>query len=420
MQIPHGQGQEDLRTIAVILTLDCNFDRTNPGASVDTNVCVGQRIRDFRSSLPLHSERTSFVGEIIMPTSQFEKNSSSATRVDRQGPQISPFEIAKQALGHVGRFQTPPTPSVYEVWYRYVEGVDDITANLSHAVDQVNSVSVDMLDQLHQQYCTALDGNGEKIADELIGEMDSLRTVVNDQIQAGQEFGQSIDDACGSLNQEAPSQEVVEKCAKSLLLSNAAMQQHIQSLTLQLEASQAKVRDLQHDLIESQRATMTDPMTGLGNRRHFEIGIRKSLAAKDRDKRNTFLFVIDIDHFKAVNDSFGHESGDKVIMYVAAQLARHCPDASISRIGGDEFAIICDVEEHGRANEIATEIRRFFASTPLTIGASGQELGNVKISIGAASLRENDDEKTWFVRADKLLYQAKDGGRNNAVIEHSR
>lgn len=355
-----------------------------------------------------------------MPSTQSKKNSADSIRFDGEGKQVSPFEIAKQALGHVGRFQTPPTPSVYEVWYRYVEGIDDITVNLSHAVENVNSVSVDMLDQLHKQYCTPSDIDGERVADELIGEMNSLRTAVDDQIQAGQEFGQSIDDACGSLNQETPSLEVVEKCAKNLLLSNAAMQQHIQSLTQQLEASQAKVQDLQNDLIESQRATMTDPMTGLGNRRHFEIGIRKSLSVKDRKKRKTFLFVIDIDHFKAVNDNFGHESGDKVIMYVAAQLTRHCPDASISRIGGDEFAIICDVEEHGQANDIASEIRRFFASTPLTIGASGQELGNVKISIGAASLREDDDEKTWFVRADKLLYQAKDGGRNNAVVEHTR
>ncbi|WP_231602906.1 GGDEF domain-containing protein [Neorhodopirellula pilleata] len=347
------------------------------------------------------------------------RSSQTDMRVDPK-PDVSPFEIAKQALGHVGRFQTPPTPSVYEVWYRYVEGVDDIIANLSHAVEDVNSVTVDMLDQLHKQYCVPSETSNQMMAEELIGEMSSLQAVVDDQIQAGQTFGDSINEACDSLNQDNPSLEIVAACAKTMLVSNAAMQQQIKQLNQQLQASQEKVQALQHELIDSQRATMTDPLTGLGNRRHFEIGVRKSLVANDRDQRNTFLFVIDVDHFKTINDTYGHECGDKVIKYVASQISRHCTQGSISRIGGDEFAIIVDVADHQEASEIATELRKFFASTPLKLNASGDDLGTIKLSIGAACLREDDDEKSWFVRADKLLYQAKDGGRNNAVVEHFR
>lgn len=332
---------------------------------------------------------------------------------------VSPFEIAKQALGHVGRFQTPPTPSVYEVWYRYVEGVDDIIANLSHAVEDVNSVTVDMLDQLHKQYCVPSETSSQ-MTEQLIGEMTSLQAVVDDQIQAGQTFGNSISEACDSLEQENPSLEVVAACAKSMLVTNTAMQRQIKRLNQQLQASQEKVQILQHELVDSQRATMTDPMTGLGNRRHFEIGIRRALAATDRDCRNTFLFVIDVDHFKTINDTYGHDSGDKVIKYVASQIARHCPQGSISRIGGDEFTIIVDVADYQDANDIASELRKFFASTPLKLNTSGHDLGNVKLSIGAACLRIEDDEKSWFVRADQLLYQAKNGGRNNAVVEHFR
>lgn len=333
---------------------------------------------------------------------------------------VSPFQIAKQALGHIGRFQTPPTPSVYEVWYRYVEGVDDIIANLSHAVEDANSVSVDMLDQLHRQYCVPVETNGTQVTEELISEMTSLQAVVEDQIQAGESFGESISEACDSLEQENPSQEIVTACAKTMLVNNSAMQQQIKLLNEQLQASQERVQILQHELIDSQRATMTDPMTGLGNRRHFEIGLGQAISATDRDQRNTFLFVIDVDHFKTINDTYGHESGDKVIKFVASQIARQCPHGSISRIGGDEFAIIVDVADQQDANDIASELRKFFASTPLKFNASGDDLGNVKLSIGGACLRAGDDEKSWFVRADTLLYQAKDGGRNNAVVEYFR
>ncbi|SMP51888.1 diguanylate cyclase [Neorhodopirellula lusitana] len=332
----------------------------------------------------------------------------------------TPFDIAKQALAHVGRFRTPPTPNVYEVWYRYVEGVDDIIANLSHAVDHVNAVSVEMLDQLHDQYCVPVEVAGERMADELISEMSSLHSVVQKQIQVGADFGDSINQACGALSEANPSPETVSDCSKALLVSNAVMQEHIQELQAQLIASQTKVENLQHELVESQRATMTDPLTGLGNRRHFEVGTRKSIASDNRESRHIVLFVIDIDYFKTINDTFGHESGDKVIMYVASQLARHCPDALISRIGGDEFAIIVDVSDYIQAKELADTVRKFFASTPLKLSESGKDLGHVKLSIGAARLRIDDDEQSWFVRADKLLYQAKDGGRNSVVVEHFR
>lgn len=331
---------------------------------------------------------------------------------------LTPFEIAREALGHVGRFNTPPTPSVYEVWYRYVEGVDDIIANLSYAVEDANAVSADMLDQLHRQYCLEFDDTKEQLNDTLASEMSSLQTILEAQMTAGRNFGNEIDAACDSLSSAPPSAEAISKCAEKMLDTNNAMQENVQQLQVKLQESQAKVDALQNELSSSQKAVMTDPLTGLGNRRHFDHHMARSLSPSEPNDQGIFLLIVDLDHFKYINDTFGHDCGDKVIRYVAEQLTRMCPDCPISRLGGDEFAIILSNNDYIEAKDQAAKIRHYFASTPLKFSASGQDLGKMKLSIGGARRRQNDDATSWFIRADKLLYQAKNSGRNNVMLEH--
>ncbi len=332
----------------------------------------------------------------------------------------SPFEIAREALGHVGKFQTPPTPSVYEVWYRYVEGVDDIISNLSHAVENVNAVSVDMLEQLHKQYCVHIEDAREEVSDNLSSEIASLQSVIENQLNVGRRFGSEIDEACVSLRDETPTAQSVADCAKKMLSSNEAMQQQVQQLHEQLQASRSKVEYLQSELSESQKTIMTDPLTGLGNRRHFDLHVRRALLSIKSNGAASFLMLLDLDQFKYINDTFGHDSGDKVITHVATHLADLCSHAEVSRLGGDEFAIILPVDDYAEATDLAAEIRLYFASTPLKLIATGQDIGKVKVSIGGARVRNDDDAASWFIRADKLLYQAKSTGGNSVMLEHMR
>ncbi|MCM2374198.1 GGDEF domain-containing protein [Aporhodopirellula aestuarii] len=332
----------------------------------------------------------------------------------------SPFEIAREALGHVGKFQTPPTPSVYEVWYRYVEGVDDIIANLAHAVEDVNAVSVDMLEQLHEQYCRNIDDSNAELSDNLAHEISSLQSIIESQMHAGVQLGNELDEACGTLKETTPTAESVAECAQKMLSSNNTMQDQIRQLQTQLQASQAKVESLQAELSETQLVAMTDPLTNLGNRRHFDVQVHQALMLAKSEDLFSFLLLVDLDHFKYINDTFGHESGDKVIRYVASQLTQLCPESPISRLGGDEFAIILRNDDFSEATDIAAEIRQYFASTPLKLSGSGEDLGKIELSIGGARLRQDDDGRSWFIRADKLLYQAKNSGRNSVMLEHSR
>ncbi len=329
------------------------------------------------------------------------------------------FAIAKEALQFVGKFQTPPTPKIYEVWYRYAEGNNDaIKEQLSHAVDEAGEVSAEMIEQLYDQFCTSSDDVDARISRELSDEMADLESLIASQLTAGNEFRDSIDSASDKLGTDATSDEI-QTCIAGLIASNTKMQSQLEESSSRLQESQSQVSELRNDLAESQKSVMTDPLTGVGNRRFFETMMIQSLDAIAERGERAFLLLIDLDEFKQVNDNFGHDAGDHVLRFVATETQNICPAGSIARYGGDEFAMFLCGESADEASQIADEIRRFFSTNSLTFAQTGQMLGRIGLSIGVARLRPDDDRESWFRRADQLLYRAKESGRNCVMVERA-
>lgn len=152
---------------------------------------------------------------------------------------------------------------------------------------------------------------------------------------------------------------------------------------------------------------MTDPLTGLYNRRGFyEQSVRVG------DAENQYVIAIDIDHFKTINDRFGHDTGDDVLVRIADLLKQTCRDGDIiSRFGGEEFIVLLPDSTLNGAMTMAERIRRVMA------GATFSRAGHITISAGVAGLRECDGDRERLLRmADRALYQAKQLGRNQVVL----
>ncbi len=162
---------------------------------------------------------------------------------------------------------------------------------------------------------------------------------------------------------------------------------------------------------------MTDPLTGVGNRRYFDAMMDQAVKNIGHSDDELFLLLIDLDEFKNINDTFGHSAGDQVLRFVATETEKIRCDASIARYGGDEFAVFLQTKEAEEASQLANEIRHFFATNSLKFLQSGELLGRVGLSIGVARLRTEDDVESWFNRADQLLYRAKESGRNCVMVE---
>ncbi|WP_245503571.1 GGDEF domain-containing protein [Aquabacterium lacunae] len=161
-----------------------------------------------------------------------------------------------------------------------------------------------------------------------------------------------------------------------------------------------------------------DALTGLANRRQFEVAISREIDRVARAGEPALLLVLDIDHFKKVNDTHGHAAGDLVIQSVAAAL-QDCvrPMDTVARVGGEEFAIILPNCPPAFGQTVAERIRNKVASQPVAL-VGGAALA-VTVSVGGAFAPQwvRSSPTLWMDRADQQLYRAKAEGRNRTCLE---
>ncbi len=180
---------------------------------------------------------------------------------------------------------------------------------------------------------------------------------------------------------------------------------------------QKRLRDSYENSLEM---AVRDGGTGLFNRRYLEVHLQKKLDDGKITGKNLGILLLDIDHFKAVNDTYGHVVGDDVLKVFAERLLDNLRGFDlVARIGGEEFiAILPDIPE-SKAMFIAERLRRSIADHPVTYGSDEKQL-TITTSIGGAIIRPNDyTVQEALDRADKALYEAKNGGRNCTVFENT-
>jgi len=161
-----------------------------------------------------------------------------------------------------------------------------------------------------------------------------------------------------------------------------------------------------------------DPLTGLANRRHFELTLASEVDRVARAGEPALVLMIDIDHFKRVNDAHGHQAGDIVLKAIAVALSECIrPMDTVARFGGEEFAMILPNCAPSYGQAVAERIRTHVGSNSIAIG-NGEDV-SVTVSIGGAFAPQwvRSSALLWVERADQQLYRAKSEGRNRACLE---
>lgn len=161
-------------------------------------------------------------------------------------------------------------------------------------------------------------------------------------------------------------------------------------------------------------ASLTDPLTGIYNRSVMATALSREAGLSRRHKTTLSLIVLDIDGFKPINDTYGHEFGDELIQQLAGVLGEELRTTDLlSRYGGDEFTVLLSNTDEKGARILATNIRKRIDNTRFVI--QGQEI-SVTVSIGIASSRSGIQSEDLFNRADDALYMAKKCGRNRVHL----
>ena len=189
---------------------------------------------------------------------------------------------------------------------------------------------------------------------------------------------------------------------------SARMHRHLQRWQRLLE-----LRKSQEQL---QKMALTDPLTGLGNRATFDLSIKQAVARAQRSGIPCSLLLVDLDHFKTINDTLGHPAGDRILQQVAAAIEASSRNADICcRYGGEEFAVILPDTKARSAEILAQRIHRQIARIS-TMEPAGHPSITVSIGISSATRRDNGQAQQLIEAADQALYLAKENGRNRTEI----
>ncbi len=178
-------------------------------------------------------------------------------------------------------------------------------------------------------------------------------------------------------------------------------------------------RELKNKLRFALEYSAHDALTGLFNRRYFERRLREESAHAKRHKRPFSIILIDLDHFKLVNDTYGHEDGDRVLCHLAELLGSALREDDLAcRFGGEEFVILLRATAGPAARVVANRLRNEVATSPISLGPKDEQR-HFTLSGGVASADERNsyDVENIVDRADKALYRAKRGGRNRIEME---
>ncbi|MCC7252453.1 GGDEF domain-containing protein [Hyphomicrobium sp.] len=257
----------------------------------------------------------------------------------------------------------------------------------------------------------ALAQAGQKLDQELGKVLGHIRA----HITTNESYAKSLASAQSRLSGLSEGEQV--RVIVSLLVAeNERMRQDSGLLQSRLEDSQKQIQSLRSSLSQAEAVVLKDPLTGAGNRRQFDVTMEKAVLECERNGTTLSLIMCDIDHFKRVNDAFGHQVGDELIRMFARVIEGSVRDAdTVIRYGGEEFAIVLPQTEQEAARSIAERIRRQFESKRLTIRETSQKIGQLTASFGVAEYRPGDDVETLVQRADAKLYDAKSSGRNRVA-----
>jgi diguanylate cyclase len=328
--------------------------------------------------------------------------------------------FADVAISQIKSFRHPANPRNYEVWYVYATGYN---ASLNQVINETlarNGKLTDAeLEQLYETYLSHLVNSAriDKVGARVIGEIDDVMGVITEALGITASYDERLagaDEKLATATSQQHLTEVIEVLAKS----TREMRDTNKLLEERLALSRTEISGLQQSLEAIRAESLTDPLTGLGNRKYFDRVIDMAVQTALINNQPLSLLMLDIDHFKSFNDSYGHLTGDQVLRLVGTSLKHTIKGQDITaRYGGEEFAVVLPNTPLRQALAVADHIRRAVMAKELKKKSTGEILGRVTISVGVSMLKPEDDTDTLIERADACLYAAKRNGRNRVICE---
>ncbi len=343
---------------------------------------------------------------------------------------VEGYRSAATALSEMQRHRILPTPRAYELWLAFRSNTNPaLTKQMLAILKSPEGLTPATIDCLREEYgIDSLQHDAEPDSDMLLGLSATLSDAAQsliDQTKSGgaaiHAFGDALARGAADLGTSTGWDEAVRVIGMLTASTKSAFDRNA-ALESQLNATTEKVGKLQRLLLAKRKAASTDQLTGLASRREFDLRLRRKLRKTAVDPSiPASLLMLDIDHFKRFNDTYGHRAGDLVLRLVGRLLIESIKGRDLAaRYGGEEFAILLIGADLDDAAEIARQICATLALKRLNLSnGSERGRGRVSMSIGVAQFRVSDTTATVVDRADAALYAAKHAGRNRVMTERA-
>ena len=314
----------------------------------------------------------------------------------------------------------PANPTNVTIWFEYVSGRNP---ELVLALDALRAKNIAFSAKHSEEIYARFFGDDReaKAIQEASSQIEASVSRVLQHIDKAGRNSSAYGEKLVSFSQNcehAAGDEEVGSLVREILLETQQITEMNRALAARMSESSREIADLKQRLVDTREEARTDWLTGLLNRKYFEIRLREVAEESAKSGEALSVLMIDIDHFKTFNDTYGHRIGDQALKVIARLLKDNLKGQDTPvRYGGEEFCVILPQTNLTNAASVAANIRRTSATARLKNRKTGEYLDRVTLSIGVAQYRPGEPLEDVVQRADEALYRAKDMGRDRVVCE---
>jgi diguanylate cyclase len=327
-------------------------------------------------------------------------------------------ELFRLAAPLMLKQQATPNPISFAVWYEHVAGrntalsreIDALSANGGRLTD------ADTLDLYQRHLVDAYVAATTSVHDTLSRVMHEAATTIDESRGTAIDFSTELQQRQSVLR--GPIERLnLQKAVTEILKETEGVSLSMSDIGRRLATNHAEVERLRDELRQAKELSLIDALSRLMNRRGFDLALDEMVASASKSSEPLSLILVDIDHFKQFNDTYGHLLGDRVIRGVARAmtLAVRAGDV-VARYGGEEFAILLPATAIDEASKVAERIRASIGRAHVRRVDDDLPVGGVTVSAGVAVYRRPESPLDLVSRADKALFAAKFAGRNRVNL----
>ena len=322
--------------------------------------------------------------------------------------------VIQKMAGHTAAF----TPLNFAVWYEFVSGINpSLSEAIENFLSRSEQLSDDVIEKLYSKYVSECNLVDQRLLKEDIQQLlNKIAQSTAETDKQAHQFGNNLQ-AYGDNLKKSLNADNLGSLIQTMSVDTDKMRGSMHNLQSELASSQQQVEKLHLELQRVRGEAMSDPLTGILNRRGFESMSSQIFSDLKKLEKGLCVLMLDIDHFKKVNDTYGHLFGDKVIRTIATTLKSKVRGQDlVARLGGEEFAVLLPETDISGAISVAEHIRQSIERGRIRRANSQEQTTGVTISIGVAVYSNGIDIISLLDQADKALYESKNTGRNKVSV----